>query len=198
MTRIAGLAREPRTDMTAADLVELVDYLEGRGVDLWLDGGWGVDALLGEQRRAHDDLDVVVPLDQVPRLQEALGERGYLLVGGSPPASFEMTDDEGRQVDVHPVVFDERGDGVYQLREGGTWPYPAEGFAGVGSVLGRRVRCLTPEVQMLCHTGYPPHRTSFDDVTALGRRFGIPIPDAYRRSRELYPIRTAQGQSASR
>ncbi len=37
----------------------------------------------------------------------------------------------------------------------------------VGLVLGRRVRCLTPEAQMLCHTGYPPHLGSYDDVWAL-------------------------------
>src|SRR5258708_7387144 len=27
---------------------------------VWIDGGWGVDALLGHQTRKHDDLDVAV------------------------------------------------------------------------------------------------------------------------------------------
>src|SRR5688572_32103528 len=111
--RIPGPEREPRTDMSSEDVVELVDCLEAVGIDVWLDGGWGVDALLGTQTRPHDDLDLVVPLHDVPALQDALSKRGYVLVGGGAPMSFELTDDEGRQVDVHPVVFDERGDGVY-------------------------------------------------------------------------------------
>jgi lincosamide nucleotidyltransferase A/C/D/E len=159
--------------MLAEEVVDLVDCLEGVGVDLWLDGGWGVDALLETQTRAHDDLDLVVPLDQVPRVRAALAERGYLLVGGGGPMSFEMTDDAGRQVDVHPVVFDERGDGIYQLREGGAWAYPADGFRAVGSVLGRRVRCLTPEVQLLCHAGYDLDDDDVRDVEALRERFGL-------------------------
>ena len=48
--------------MTADDVVDLVDSLERAGVDVWLDGGWAVDAALARQTRAHDDLDVVVEL----------------------------------------------------------------------------------------------------------------------------------------
>ena len=43
-----------------------------------------------------------------------------------------------------------------------------------------------PEAQMLCHTGYPPHLGSYDDVWALNRRFGIPVPDEYRGPRASY------------
>ena len=186
MAPIAGPTRQPHEYMSASNVIELLDWLEGAGVDLWVEGGWGVDALLGEQTRAHDDLDLVVPLDHVPRLQKTLSRRGYRLVRGEAPKSFELTDADGRQVDVHPVTFDERGDGIYQMQEGGTWAYPAEGFAGSGAVLGRRVRCLTPEVQMLCHSGYEPHRTSFEDVTALSLRFGLAAPDEYRRAPETY------------
>jgi lincosamide nucleotidyltransferase A/C/D/E len=37
-------------DVEAEDVVEVVAFLEGLGVEVWLDGGWGVDALLGRQR----------------------------------------------------------------------------------------------------------------------------------------------------
>ena len=46
--------------MTADDVVEIVAWLQAAQVDIWLDGGWGVDALVGEQTRAHKDLDVIV------------------------------------------------------------------------------------------------------------------------------------------
>ena len=35
--------------MTEHD-VQIVDALNVAGIDVWIDGGWGVDALLGEQR----------------------------------------------------------------------------------------------------------------------------------------------------
>ena len=39
--------------MTAADVVEVLEWLEAVGVRAWVDGGWGVDALVGEATRAH-------------------------------------------------------------------------------------------------------------------------------------------------
>ena len=158
-------------------MVAIVDALEAAGVDVWLDGGWGVDALLGEQTRAHDDLDVVVALDAVPALTHALAARGYRRGGGlGPPESFELVDEAGRQVDVHPVVFDAHGDGLYRMEGGGVWPYPARGFEGRGSVVGRAVRCLTAEVQVICHGGYEFDDDDRHDLRALCERFGLPLP----------------------
>ena len=34
--------------MTAEDVVALYGLLEELGIEIWIDGGWGVDALLGE------------------------------------------------------------------------------------------------------------------------------------------------------
>jgi lincosamide nucleotidyltransferase A/C/D/E len=45
--------------MAAQEVVRLLDLLESAGVTVWLDGGWGVDALLEEQTREHDDLGLV-------------------------------------------------------------------------------------------------------------------------------------------
>jgi hypothetical protein len=38
-------------------VLRLADRARAR---LWIDGGWGVDALLGSQTREHGDLDVVI------------------------------------------------------------------------------------------------------------------------------------------
>ncbi len=158
--------------MEAEHVVEVLQLLGDAGIEVWLDGGWGVDALLGRQTRAHDDLDLIVSLDDVSKLQEVLAERGYSLAGGGAPVSFELTDKRGRQI-VHPVVFTEEGDGRYRMRNGEEWLYPAAGFAGTGFVLGRRVRCLTPEVQVLCHAGYEPEAEDLHDLHA---RFGVELP----------------------
>ena len=48
--------------------------LQSAGVRVWLDGGWSVDALLGEQTRPHADLDLAVPADHQLR-RHLLGAR---------------------------------------------------------------------------------------------------------------------------
>jgi lincosamide nucleotidyltransferase A/C/D/E len=168
----AGLGRQPQTDMAAEEVAAIVADLERAGVEVWVDGGWGVDALLGEQTRAHDDLDLVCALGDVPRLRELLAARGYVMLGGGPPMSFELVDRDGRQVDVHPVTWQRNGDGLYVMRDGNTWPYPARGFAGSGMVAGRKLRCLTPEVQVITHTGYELDENDRHDLAALRDRFG--------------------------
>jgi lincosamide nucleotidyltransferase A/C/D/E len=163
--------------MDARSLLEVVELLEGAGIGVWLDGGWGVDALLERQTREHDDLDLVAELRHSDRIIELLGELGYELVDGAPPVSFVLVDRIGRQVDAHPVKFGADGGGVYELREGGTWVYPAEGFAGTGSVAGRAVRCLTPEVQVLVHAGYELTAKDYRELYLLRERFGVALPN---------------------
>ncbi len=164
--------------MDGARVVDLIEHLASRGVAIWVDGGWAVDALLGEQTRAHDDLDVVAPLEDCARLEEALGELGYALARGAPPQSFELVDAEGHQVDVHPFARTPSGDGVYRLEDGGDWIYPAAGFAGAGRIAGRAVPCLTPEVVLVNHsTGYVLDAAHRRDVEALAERYGLPVPD---------------------
>jgi lincosamide nucleotidyltransferase A/C/D/E len=167
--------------MDAATVVAVVELLEARGIDVWLDGGWGVDALLGYQDREHDDLDLVAGLRHSGAIIEALGKAGYELVDGAPPYSFVLVDAIGRQIDVHPVAFDEtRGGGVYLMRTGKEWVYPAEGFAGRGIVGGRQVSCLTPEVQVLVHAGYSLGEKDFRELGLLHERFGVELPPELR------------------
>jgi lincosamide nucleotidyltransferase A/C/D/E len=176
--------------MDAQTLLAIVDLLEAAGVDLWLDGGWGVDALLGRQTREHDDLDIVVELDDAPRIIELLESFGYSLVAGGPPKSFVAVDARGRQVDVHPVAFDAEGGGVYQMDDGKEWVYPAGGFSGAGSVDGRPVRCLSPEVQVLVHAGYELTHKDYRELYLLRQEFGVEPPRAL-----LERVLAAAGQS---
>ncbi len=168
--------------MDAARALDLLERLEAFGIPVWLDGGWCVDALLGEQTRPHDDLDLVVTLEDAARVEEALRDRGYVLAGGGPPHSFELVDADGHQVDVHPVTFTATGDGVYRMASGEDWIYPADGFSGRGRILEVEVRCLTPEVMLAGHTtGYALDEDHQRDVAALSSRYGLQLP-AYRTS----------------
>ncbi len=79
-------------------------------------------------------------------------------------------------MDVHPVVFDDEGGGVYRMEDGRDWTYPAEGFAGRGRVGGTAVRCLTPEVQVLVHAGYELAAKDYAELRLLHERFGVALP----------------------
>ena len=81
--------------MDAHSLVRVLDRLEQDGIDVWLDGGWGVDALLERETREHDDLDLVAELRNSDRIIGLLGELGYELVDGAPPVSFVLVDRRG-------------------------------------------------------------------------------------------------------
>lgn len=147
-------------------------------MSVWLDGGWGVDALLGAQSRPHDDLDVIVRLEDVPSLKSALAGLGYSRSHGVQPTSFELTDAEGHQVDVHPVSFGPSGEAIYKMEDGGEWRYPRGALLGTGTILGREVPCQTPEMQLLAHTtGYALDAAHREDVQALCERFGLPLPE---------------------
>jgi lincosamide nucleotidyltransferase A/C/D/E len=163
--------------MDAQSLLRIVDRLERDGIHVWLDGGWGVDALLGRGTREHDDLDLVAELRHAERIPELLGDLGYELIAGGAPKSFVLVDEVGRQVDVHPVTFDADGGGVYEMDGDRTWTYPAVGFSGRGIVDGRTVRCLSPEVQVLVHAGYELGEKDYLELYLLRERFGVELPE---------------------
>jgi lincosamide nucleotidyltransferase A/C/D/E len=53
--------------LSAEDAVALYSLIESRGIQLWVVGGWGVDALVARVTRSHKDLDVLVsPLSSPP------------------------------------------------------------------------------------------------------------------------------------
>lgn len=169
--------------MTACALVELLQVFDSAGIQIWLDGGWGVDALLQEQTRPRKDVDIVVRVADTTRLQEMLEREGFTLKEGTPPNSFVLADGAGYEVDVHTVEFDEHGNGIYRMQNGEDWTYPSEGFVGVGIVGGRAVRCLSPEVQVLCHAhGYAPVEKDLLDMERLAEHFGVELPQRLRRA----------------
>jgi lincosamide nucleotidyltransferase A/C/D/E len=174
---------EMTTEMTSAALVELMRLFESASIPVWLDAGWGVDALLETQTRRHKDVDIVVPVADVPRLQDLLARRGFAVRENKPPDSFVLADGAGLEIDVHAVTFDEDGNGVYRMQNGEDWIYPAEGFSGRGSVGGMSVPCLSAATQVLGHTyGYKPAEKDFRDMEVLAERFGIELPPQLQRS----------------
>lgn len=167
---------------SAADVLSLYTQCEALGVTLWIDGGWGVDALLGEQTRPHADVDIAIQEKDLPALRALLEGQGYRDVPRDDTCAwnFVLGDDAGRLVDVHVIVLDAAGNGIYGPPENGEM-YPASALTGSGSILGRAVRCIAPEDLVRFHTGYPLRPHDIADVSALCRRFNIPLPPEYAR-----------------
>jgi len=166
--------------MNIADVIDLYTQLDNRGIEVWLDGGWGVDALLGEQTRPHADVDIVVQHKDVPKLRELLEMQGYKDVPRDDTNvwNFVLGDNNGRLVDVHAVTLDTGGNGLYGPVEQGVM-YPAGSLTGIGVVDGHMVKCVSVEYMIKFHAGYKLRETDFKDVSALCARFGIDCPQEY-------------------
>jgi lincosamide nucleotidyltransferase A/C/D/E len=59
-------------EFTLEDLIPYLDLFEELKLDIWVDGGWGVDALLGEQTRSHEYLDFLTEKASSDRLVSAI------------------------------------------------------------------------------------------------------------------------------
>jgi Aminoglycoside-2''-adenylyltransferase len=68
---------EERTSQQLSALAEVGSALEQAGIAYWLFGGWAVDFYAGSVTRAHDDLDLAVWLDDLPRIAELLQRDGW-------------------------------------------------------------------------------------------------------------------------
>jgi lincosamide nucleotidyltransferase A/C/D/E len=171
--------------MTSVDVIDLYSALQKLGVEIWIDGGWGVDALLGEQTRAHSDLDIAIEQKDVAVLRRFLEERGYreIKLEIARPWNFVLGDASGREIDVHVIVVDEKGDGLYGPVEKGEM-YPAASLTGTGKIEGQTVRCISAEWMVKFHSGYPLKEKDFRDVAALCGKFGIDLPVAYEEFRK--------------
>jgi lincosamide nucleotidyltransferase A/C/D/E len=166
--------------MTAADVIRLYKELENLNVNIWVDGGWSVDALLGKQTRPHKDLDIAIQQKDVVRLRQLLDEKGFreTKLHEARPWNFVLRDEKGREIDIHVIVLDERGNGIYGPVQNGEM-YPGASLTGTGSINGQGVRCISPEWLVRFHSGYELKEKDYWDVSALCEKFGIELPGCF-------------------
>jgi lincosamide nucleotidyltransferase A/C/D/E len=165
--------------MSAADVVAVLDRLEEAGVRYWLDGGWGIDALLERQTRPHDDLDLTMVAADAGSALGALAPLGFAITIDTRPTGFVLRAPDDRRVDVHLVAFDAAGDAVYILGDGTPWQYPRDSFDGVGRIAGRTMPCMSVSGQILGHVGYEPDEQDRRDMRRLRERFEFDVPPPY-------------------
>jgi lincosamide nucleotidyltransferase A/C/D/E len=163
--------------MSAEDVIELLRLAEENDIDVYIDGGWGVDALLGRQTRPHEDVDIAVQHTDVPALRRLLEAQGYRELRSvyAKDFNFVLSDTQGRKIDVHSYIFDQQGNHVYGVA------YPIDSLTGTGMIDGYIVKCISAEWAVKFHSQYEPDETDFQDVQALCARFDISQPNLYRK-----------------
>jgi len=127
--------------MPIATVLIALAALEACGVEAALMGGWGADALAGEQLRPHHDLDLIVNRDHLDKALVALYAIGFVeWFRDASPAPFGdlqmesavvVRDPAMRVVDLHAMRFDPPG----PARAGGT-------------IGGRPVTCMSAALQI--------------------------------------------------
>ena len=170
---------EPTSDaeMGGDALVQLLLLFDQHSIGVVVDGGWGVDALLGEQTRVHVDLDIALEHKDVPKLRALLEARRYRDVprDDTRDCNFVMGDEHGHEVDFHSYTFDTDGKLVFGVE------YPSDLLTGTGSIQGYPVKCISVEWMVKFHSGYELDENDYLDVSALCERFGIALPAEYER-----------------
>jgi lincosamide nucleotidyltransferase A/C/D/E len=167
--------------MTGAQVLNLVEAWEAAGIAVWVDGGWGVDALLEEQTREHQDLDIVLACAARDRFDGLMDARGFALFRDDGPANWVLTDPEVRMVDVHladmeATLIDARGIAVYGEKG---LPYEVGSLEGWGAIGGRPVHCCGARFQFEWHfADFAMTDAQRRDAELLAERFGFEMPGA--------------------
>ncbi|HUG63636.1 MAG TPA: hypothetical protein VMK83_00300 [Gaiellaceae bacterium] len=107
---------------------EVAEVLDGVEAPWCVAAGWAIDLFLGEQRREHDDLEIVVPNDRFAEVAEALSAFEIFVITG-PGVGMRLEGAQNRLDDTHQtwVRVPETGrwllDVMREPSDGETWVY---------------------------------------------------------------------------
>ena len=139
--------------VTKENLIEVLDLLDSMEMKYWIDGGWGVDILLGKQNREHRDIDVDFDGEFTKALLYKLKEIGYEIVVDWSPSRIELYHPELGYIDIHPLIINKDGSARQADPQGGWYEFEAKWFS-TAVFEGRVIPCISAEAQKLFHSGY--------------------------------------------
>lgn len=174
--------------MDIDQVTHIYQFLLHHGATTWLQGGWGIDALLGRQTREHKDVDLLVEVKDVTKLLHLLEPRGFTLAytweenvwvvdkGIRTPTAFVLSHADGRELDVHAARLDTQGQAIP------AWDselvFTPEDLSGTGTLKGVPVRCWSAKMQMRTHLGYELPRYQIEDLKLLHEVLGVDYPES--------------------
>ena len=160
--------------MTIDKVHWFLDLFDELGIKVWIDGGWGVDALLGECTREHQDLDIMISWEDSVILTEALFTLGFadVYTDDRKDRNFVMGHQLQGRIDFHVIDLTEGGGAIYGPGEI-DWVITESELSAAGVIGGRKVQCLSADYQVRSHAGYTLQDTDFADLRALHEKYGV-------------------------
>lgn len=154
--------------MTLEQVLAVLDAVRSVGCRYWLEGGWGVDALVGHQTRPHRDVDLDIDHAFADEVLAVLHDMGYAIETDWRPNRVELVATGRGRVDVHPLMIDHNGN-ARQAALGGGWHEFPRSFFTVGQLGSVSVPCVSVQAQRLFHTGYELRDVDSHDLALLDR-----------------------------
>ena len=148
------------------DLFEVLDFMEELDITYWLDGGWGVDVLIGRQTREHRYVDIKFDSRHTDGLLDALLAAGYVIETDWRPVRIELHHPERGYLDIHPFVLSKDGTAKQADLEGGWYEFEADYF-GRAVFAGREIPCISAKGQEIFHAGYEPREVDLHDMKII-------------------------------
>lgn len=166
--------------MQIETVLALCRKFEAANLAFWIDGGWGVDALLEEQTRSHSDLDLAIRLADMSRFEQVLIPLGYqrIIQPGAPTWNWVFRHQTDGAVDLHGFVLNANGDGILGEPIENSM-YPVGALDGVGKLGAMPVRCIAAPFVLMFRNSFEPRAVDHHDVAALCSRFGLKHPSRF-------------------
>lgn len=163
------------TDNVVADkdsFLLIIDLLKELGISYWIEGGWGIDALIGKQTREHRDIDIDFDASAEVDLMEKLIDMGYQIETDERPTRVELFHPKHGYLDLHPFDLSEPGM-MKQANPAGGWFELAADWFTESSFEGRSIPCVSVEGQRLFHSGYELREIDQSDLKNLNDAYPI-------------------------
>lgn len=152
--------------VTKENLIEVLDLLDNMKMRYWIDGGWGIDILIGKQNREHRDIDVDFDEEYTEALLNKLIEKGYEIVVDWSPSRIELYHPELSYIDIHPLIINDDGSARQANPQGGWYEFEAKWFS-TAVFEGRVIPSISAEAQKLFHSGYELREVDIIDLKNL-------------------------------
>ena len=172
--------------MTGHDVLRVLDALHVNGVSPIIQGGWGVDALLGRQTRLHKFVDLIVDEQEQSEILSALDALGYDQIDYVSRGRTELSQPDGRKISLH--LLDEH---LVQHTNEWRFQFPPMSLQGRGLIVGRPVRCLSADGHVLVQADRDLTDTVQADLFLLADQLGARLFYPLARGTELV-CRTAE------
>lgn len=154
---------QKKETVTQENLFSVLNLLDMSEIRYWVDGGWGVDILVGAQTRAHRDVDIDFDASCTDKLLQLLKNNGYEVVTDWSPVRIELYHSQLGYIDIHPFVLNDDGTARQANLDGEWYEFEAD-FFGTADFNGRIIPCISAKGQKVFHTGYELREVDKHDI----------------------------------